>query len=95
MLLTLAGEQAPAEQQSGAYEPAALSRTPGVRGQELPDLGGVVDKVLSFVIDLFLTIPFLLAALTLAPILNERFNTYDAYPTIQKFSLIGVLAFFG
>lgn len=58
-------------------------------------LGGIVDKVLSFIIDLFLTIPFLLAALTLAPILNERFNTYDNYPTIQKFSLIGVLAFFG
>ncbi len=37
-------------------------------------LGGAVDKVLSFFIDMFLTIPFLLAALTLAPILNERFN---------------------
>ena len=27
-------------------------------------LGGIVDKVLSFFIDLFLTVPFLLAALT-------------------------------
>ncbi|HXH78480.1 ABC transporter permease [Nocardioides sp.] len=58
-------------------------------------LGGIVDKVLSFFIDLFLTVPFLLAALTLAPILNERFNTADSYVTIQKFSLIGVLAVFG
>ena len=49
-------------------------------------IGGIVDKVLSFFIDLFLTIPFLLAALTIAPILNERFNTSDNYPTIQKFS---------
>ena len=58
-------------------------------------LGGVTDKVLSFFVDLFLTIPFLLAALTLAPILNERFNTYDNYGTIQKFSLIMVLSIFG
>jgi ABC-type dipeptide/oligopeptide/nickel transport system permease subunit len=58
-------------------------------------LGGAVDKVLSFFIDMFLTIPFLLAALTLAPILNERFNTSPDYPTIQKFSLVMVLAFFG
>ena len=58
-------------------------------------LGGAVDKVLSFFIDMFLTVPFLLAALTLAPILSERFNTYDNYGTIQKFSLVGVLAIFG
>ncbi|GAB3020101.1 peptide ABC transporter permease [Nocardioides flavus (ex Wang et al. 2016)] len=58
-------------------------------------LGGAVDKVLSFFIDMFLTIPFLLAALTLAPILNERFNTSPDYPTIQKFSLVMVLAMFG
>ena len=58
-------------------------------------LGGAVDKVLSFVIDMFLTIPFLLAALTLAPILSERFNTSDNYATIQKFSLVCVLAVFG
>ncbi|UFN45480.1 ABC transporter permease [Nocardioides okcheonensis] len=58
-------------------------------------LGGAVDKVLSFFIDMFLTIPFLLAALTLAPILNERFNLSDNYQTIQKLSLVGVLALFG
>jgi peptide/nickel transport system permease protein len=58
-------------------------------------LGGAVDRVLSFFIDMFLTIPFLLAALTLAPILNERFNTSDNYATIQKFSLVLVLSIFG
>ena len=58
-------------------------------------IGGTVDKVLSFFIDMFLTIPFLLAALTLAPILNERFNSSDNYPTIQKVSLVAVLSLFG
>ena len=58
-------------------------------------LGGAVDKVLSFFIDMFLTIPFLLAALTLAPILNERFNTSDNYSLYQKISLVAVLSFFG
>ena len=41
--------------------------------------------MLSFFIDMFLTIPFLLAALTMAPIINDRFNTADNYATIQKF----------
>ncbi len=58
-------------------------------------LGGVVDRVLSFFVDTFLTVPFILAALTIAPILNERFNDSDSYPTIQKFSLVAVLALFG
>ncbi len=57
--------------------------------------GGLLDKVLSFVTDFFLTVPFLLAALTIAPILNERFAASDSYPTIQKGSLIFVLAVFG
>jgi peptide/nickel transport system permease protein len=58
-------------------------------------LGGAVDKVLSFFIDMFLTIPFLLAALTIAPIINDRFNTSDNYSTIQKTALIIVLSIFG
>ncbi len=58
-------------------------------------MGGVVDKMLSFVIDLFLTIPFLLAALTVQPIINQRFSLSDNYNTIQFVVLIGVLAFFG
>ena len=58
-------------------------------------LGGGVDKGISFVIDLFLTIPFLLAALVLAPIVNERFALSDNYASIQKLVLICILAFFG
>ena len=58
-------------------------------------LGGAVDKVLSFFIDTFLTIPYLLAALTLAPIINERFSLSDNYSTIQKTSLIIVLGTLG
>lgn len=58
-------------------------------------LGGAADKAISFFVDLFLTIPFLLAALTIAPILNQRFNTSPEYPKIQFYNLIGVLAVFG
>lgn len=58
-------------------------------------LGGRVDKVMSFFIDMFLTIPFLLAALTLAPIINDRFNLNDNYATIQKLALVIVLSMFG
>lgn len=58
-------------------------------------LGGVVDKIISFFTDLFLTIPFLLAALTIAPIVNERFAASDNYPRIQFWNLVIVLALFG
>ena len=40
-------------------------------------------------------IPFLLAALTLAPIINDRFNTDENYGTIQKVALVIVLSIFG
>jgi peptide/nickel transport system permease protein len=58
-------------------------------------LGGIVDRLISFVTDLFLTIPFLLAALTLAPIVSERFRESENYPQIQFYNLIFVLAVFG
>ena len=58
-------------------------------------LGGMVDRIISFVTDLFLTIPFLLAALTLAPIVSERFRESPNYPQIQFYNLIMVLAVFG
>lgn len=58
-------------------------------------LGGAVDKAISFFTDLFLTIPFLLAALVLAPIINQRFASSDNYPRIQFWALIAVLAGFG
>jgi len=58
--------------------------------------GGIVDKFISFLIDFFLTIPFLLAALALAPILNDRFAINpDKYAQVQMFSLIAILAMFG
>jgi ABC-type dipeptide/oligopeptide/nickel transport system permease subunit len=58
-------------------------------------LGGVVDRIISFITDLFLTIPFLLAALTIAPIVSERFRESENYPQIQFYNLILVLAVFG
>ncbi len=57
--------------------------------------GGAVDRALSFVIDFFLTIPFLLAALTIAPIIIDRFGGSDNYETVQIVSLIGILSIFG
>jgi ABC-type dipeptide/oligopeptide/nickel transport system permease subunit len=56
---------------------------------------GIVDRIISFVTDMFLTIPFLLAALTIAPIVNERFRESENYGQVQFWTLIGVLAFFG
>jgi peptide/nickel transport system permease protein len=58
-------------------------------------LGGMVDRIISFITDLFLTIPFLLAALTIAPIVSERFRESPNYPQIQFYNLIMVLAVFG
>ena len=47
-------------------------------------MGGIVDKLLSFMTDFFMTIPFLLAALTLAPIINQRFVLNENSYTIQR-----------
>ncbi len=67
-------------------------------------LGGVWDRVISFVTDFFLTVPFLLAALTIAPIINERFAPSNGteifgvrldYQEVQLLALIMVLAMFG
>ena len=59
-------------------------------------LGGWVDRILSFVIDFFLTIPFLLAAIVIAPIISERFAINPAlYGQVQFWTLIGILSFFG
>ena len=66
--------------------------------------GGVLDRTISFITDFFLTIPFLLAALSLAPILSERFavnegatvlGVHMSYQSIQVTALILVLAGFG
>lgn len=57
---------------------------------------GTLDKVISFVIDVFLSFPFLLGALALAPIITSRFS---GNPTLlskaQFISLVAVLVFFG
>jgi ABC-type dipeptide/oligopeptide/nickel transport system permease subunit len=59
-------------------------------------LGGVFDAIISFFTDLFLTFPFLLAALALAPIINERFGTDpDKLRTVSFYALVGILVFFG
>ena len=44
MQVALAREQALAEKKSRTYEPPAFTRTSGVRGQQLPDLGGIVNQ---------------------------------------------------
>jgi ABC-type dipeptide/oligopeptide/nickel transport system permease subunit len=58
-------------------------------------LGGFADRVISFFTDFFLTVPFLLAALTIAPIINERFSTSPSYARIQLTTLVIVLSIFG
>ncbi|TIC85498.1 ABC transporter permease [Nocardioides sp. GY 10127] len=58
-------------------------------------MGGIVDRVLSFFTDFFLTLPFLLVALTIAPIVNERFRDGDHYEAAQVVLLVMVLSFFG
>lgn len=57
--------------------------------------GGFVDRVISFFTDFFLTVPFILAALTIAPIMNERFSASPNYAQIQLIQLVIVLAMFG
>ncbi|MFZ2504582.1 MAG: ABC transporter permease [Nocardioides sp.] len=59
-------------------------------------VGGVIDKAISFTTDLFLTVPFLLAALSVAPILAERFGDEpDRYASVKFWSLIVILTMFG
>lgn len=56
---------------------------------------GWADRFISFVIDVFLSLPFLLVALALAPIITLRFSTQPALlTTAQFFSLLAVLSFF-
>ena len=59
-------------------------------------MGGAVDTAISFVTDLFLTIPFLLAALTISPILADRFGDQpELWETVTFYSLIAILVGFG
>jgi ABC-type dipeptide/oligopeptide/nickel transport system permease subunit len=57
---------------------------------------GWMDRTISFIIDLFLSFPFILGALVLAPIITSRFSTdIDALARAQVFALVTVLVVFG
>ena len=57
---------------------------------------GAVDAGLGFVIDMFLSFPFILGALALAPIITSRFSQdADKLAKAQVISLISVLVIFG
>lgn len=57
---------------------------------------GWLDRVITFVIDVFLSLPFLLVALAIAPIIVVRFRSNpDQLANVQLISLILVLSLFG
>jgi peptide/nickel transport system permease protein len=59
---------------------------------------GWVDRIIMFVTDLFLSFPFLLGALAMAPIIVERFgkgNNLDRLAKAQLIALIVILTIFG
>lgn len=59
-------------------------------------LGGRTDRVVSFLVDLFLSFPFLLGALALAPIVVSRFSADpDGLARAQVLALVAVLVTFG
>lgn len=76
---------------------AVLSTSIGVTlGLLAGFLGGVVDTIISFLTDLFLTFPFLVGALALAPIINERFATEpDKLREVSFWALVAILTIFG
>jgi ABC-type dipeptide/oligopeptide/nickel transport system permease subunit len=57
---------------------------------------GWTDRVVSYVVDIFLSLPFILVALAAAPIIVSRFgNTPKQLETVQFVALLLVLSFFG
>lgn len=57
---------------------------------------GWIDGVIAFITDLFLSFPFILGALSLAPIIVTRFGSdADTLGRAQFFALVAVLVFFG
>ncbi len=57
---------------------------------------GWLDRVISFVIDVFLSLPFILMALALAPIITLRFaDQPQTLKYAQVISLLCVLTFLG
>ncbi|CAN5267306.1 ABC transporter permease [soil metagenome] len=59
--------------------------------------GGWVDRILSFVIDVFLSLPFLLIAIAVAPIVSAQFadQGLDVFGRAQLIVLILILSVFG
>ncbi len=59
-------------------------------------IGGWVDRVITFLVDTFLAFPFLLGALSLAPIITNRFASNQSALGLASFlALAFVLVFFG
>jgi peptide/nickel transport system permease protein len=57
---------------------------------------GTLDRVITFMIDVFLCFPFLIGAISLAPIITSRFATNEsALNKAQVLSLIAILVIFG
>ena len=57
---------------------------------------GWLDRIISFVTDVFLSFPFILGALTVAPILVDRFGQdADKLEAAQLYALIAILVIFG
>lgn len=57
---------------------------------------GWLDRVISFVIDVFLSLPFILVALAMAPIIVTRFGSQpQRLETVQFVALLVVLSLFG
>ena len=57
---------------------------------------GWLDRVITFVVDIFLSLPFILVALSVAPIIVLRFaNQPQLLETAQFVALLCVLSFFG
>ncbi len=58
--------------------------------------GGLIDSVIAFFTDIFLTFPFLLAALAISPIIADRFSTNVAlYEKLSFWTLVFILIVFG
>ena len=59
-------------------------------------VGGILDTIISFVTDLFLTLPFLVMALAISPIINDRFgDDTEKLKFATFYSLVAILVFFG
>jgi len=57
---------------------------------------GIVDRIITFAIDTFLAFPFLIGAISLAPIITSRFATDEkALQRAQILALMGILIIFG